>query len=250
MALQTRWAEVEEAERNATRARRIAVRFPDWHPESWDQEELEEYLFLVGVKAPSSVNKYLGALSALGFKVKFKVEDETPKRVLDEEELERLDQRVREVQEELGESGKVHSFFYAILRDTGCRGMEEIQRLSPDDINWERRHLTLRTDKGNKGRRGRVVPMSDKVYQALCWWIHQGMPVPREASWRAFWSRVRLDKDNRPYDLRHTFCTRLIDGGLDDMAVMKIMGHTTLAQTKAYHHLTTRSFKKAAEALK
>ena len=65
MAIQTRWAEIEEAERNATRARRIAVRFPDWHPESWDQEELEEYLLLVGVKAPSSVSQRMPGETAL-----------------------------------------------------------------------------------------------------------------------------------------------------------------------------------------
>jgi len=44
----------------------------------------------------------------------------------------------------------------------------------------------------------------------------------------------------RPYDLRHTYGTRAIEGGTDPLTLMKLMGHEELSTTQRYVHLSKR----------
>jgi site-specific recombinase XerD len=44
----------------------------------------------------------------------------------------------------------------------------------------------------------------------------------------------------RPYDLRHTYGTRAIEGGTDPLTLMRLMGHADLKTTSRYVHLSQR----------
>ena len=43
-----------------------------------------------------------------------------------------------------------------------------------------------------------------------------------------------------PHVLRHTFATSMLSSGADLMAVKELLGHSSLASTEVYTHLTSR----------
>lgn len=53
-------------------------------------------------------------------------------------------------------------------------------------------------------------------------------------------TQCRLGMEFHFHDLRHTFCTRLIEQGVDTAVVQQVMGHAHLYTTKRYVHLSDR----------
>jgi integrase len=51
----------------------------------------------------------------------------------------------------------------------------------------------------------------------------------------------------RPYDLRHTYATRAIEGGMDPLTLMKLMGHASLSTTLRYVHLSKQHLGQAQQ---
>jgi site-specific recombinase XerD len=52
-----------------------------------------------------------------------------------------------------------------------------------------------------------------------------------------------------PYDLRHTYATRAIEGGMDPLTLMKLMGHANLSTTLRYVHLSKRHLADAQQKI-
>jgi integrase len=53
----------------------------------------------------------------------------------------------------------------------------------------------------------------------------------------------------RPYDLRHTYATRAIEGGMDPLTLMRLMGHASLSTTLRYVHLSKRHLAEAQQKI-
>ncbi|WP_134131290.1 tyrosine-type recombinase/integrase [Kribbella pratensis] len=53
-------------------------------------------------------------------------------------------------------------------------------------------------------------------------------------------------RDARPHDARHTAATLLLEQGVDIRVVQEILGHSTLAVTKRYTHVTSKLAEDAA----
>ncbi|MET9317703.1 tyrosine-type recombinase/integrase [Kribbella sp. NPDC003505] len=47
-------------------------------------------------------------------------------------------------------------------------------------------------------------------------------------------------RDARPHDARHTAATLLLEQGVDIRVVQEVLGHSTLAVTKRYTHVTSK----------
>ena len=76
---------------------------------------------------------------------------------------------------------------------------------------------------------------------------------PQEArddweSWKLLCKAAGV-RDARLHDARHTAATLLLEQGVDISVVQEILGHSTLAVTKKYTHVTSRLARDAAERM-
>ncbi len=89
-------------------------------------------------------------------------------------------------------------------------------------------------------QQGYVFTRSDgrPLYQT---WLNQQHSKLRDT--------LKLTKDFVPHSFRHTYGTRLGEGGADAFTIMKLMGHSTVLVSQLYVHPTPESMEKAVESM-
>ncbi len=70
---------------------------------------------------------------------------------------------------------------------------------------------------------------------------HKGVPL---------WVPLLDDPQPTPHDIRHTYGTRLADGGVDLHDIMKLMGHRLMKSSMRYIHSGEKRFDRARDALR
>jgi site-specific recombinase XerD len=153
-----------------------------------------------------------------------------------------------------------------VLFSTGLR-VSELVSLSRDQLNIESREFGVI----GKGRRPRVVFLSDRAADWLTKWLNS-----RADNWRPVFIRLAkgkphpladgeemrlttrsvqrvVDKYARqarlpikisPHGLRHTFATDLLSNGAGLRDVQEMLGHKNIATTQIYTHVTQPKLKK------
>ena len=146
-----------------------------------------------------------------------------------------------------------------LLYGTGLR-VSELVGLNLADINPNSRILRVL----GKGGKERVVPFGEVAADALGPWLRvradvQGTAGNTEAvflnarggrlsdrSVRTVVRRylgeaglIRLAGSVSPHTLRHAFATHLLDHGADLRSIQELLGHTSLATTQKYTHVST-----------
>jgi integrase/recombinase XerC len=148
------------------------------------------------------------------------------------------------------------------LRVSECCGLDR------GDCDLDRRVLTVM----GKGAKARRVPLGEPAVAALGAYLARGRAVladrgaardagdavflntrgrrltPRDA--RRIVDRYPLDDGQalHPHVLRHAYATHLLEGGADLRAVQELLGHTDLATTQIYTHLTRDRLKAVYDA--
>lgn len=146
-----------------------------------------------------------------------------------------------------------------LLYGSGIR-VSELVGLNLEDIDYGRKILRV-TGKGNKQR---MVPYSDPAGDALSAWIRSGrMQFENEVSQNALLLTSRGKRvgvrqvyalvasllsetavgQAGPHALRHSAATHLLDGGADLRAVQELLGHSSLATTQIYTHVSVDRLK-------
>lgn len=142
-----------------------------------------------------------------------------------------------------------------LLYGTGIR-VGELTGLDVQDANRERRTVRV-LGKGNKER---VVPFGVPADTALGRWLDSGRHIliqPQSESALFLGKRGgRIDQRTvrsvvdklfaslgdtsatGPHTLRHSAATHLLDGGADLRSVQEILGHSSLATTQLYTHVS------------
>jgi integrase/recombinase XerC len=149
-----------------------------------------------------------------------------------------------------------------LLYATGIR-VGELTGVDIDDLDPDRRTLRV-IGKGNKER---TVPYGVPAALALDDWLRRGRPkLVRDNSGPALFLGARGGRmDQRqvrslvsalfealgdtsasgPHALRHSAATHLLDGGADLRAVQEILGHSSLATTQIYTHVSVDRLRKS-----
>ncbi len=142
-----------------------------------------------------------------------------------------------------------------LLYATGIR-VSELCGLDVDDVDTGRQLLRV-LGKGNKQR---TVPFGKPALTALNAWLTEGRPElvnaqsgaalllgprgkrldPRQARTVVHQTVGAVDgaPDIGPHGLRHSAATHLLEGGADLRIVQELLGHSTLATTQLYTHVT------------
>ncbi|MGL4307119.1 MAG: tyrosine recombinase XerC, partial [Mycobacteriaceae bacterium] len=148
-----------------------------------------------------------------------------------------------------------------LLYSTGIR-VGELCSLDISDIDYDRRLLRV-LGKGNKER---MTPFGDPAVEAITLWLNNGRPVlqssqsgtalllgarggrldPRMARSvvHSVMAAVPGTPDIGPHGLRHSAATHLLEGGADLRVVQELLGHSTMATTQLYTHVTVARLRK------
>jgi integrase/recombinase XerC len=151
-----------------------------------------------------------------------------------------------------------------LLYGTGVR-VGELVGLDIDDVDTERRTLVVL----GKGSKERTVPYGVPAAHALDDWLRRGRPqwVSEKSGPALFLGRRGGRIDQRavrtqvkealdalgdtaaqgPHALRHSAATHLLDGGADLRAVQEILGHSSLATTQLYTHVSVERLRRSYE---
>ena len=140
-----------------------------------------------------------------------------------------------------------------LLYATAVR-VSELVGLDLRDLDREQRTIKV-LGKGNKER---VVPYGLPAARALENWFNQRWQLANDYSGQALFLGVRggrigeravrqivhrnsarIGTELGPHGLRHSAATHLLEGGSDLRTVQELLGHSSLATTQRYTHVTS-----------
>lgn len=151
-----------------------------------------------------------------------------------------------------------------ILYSAGLR-VSELTGLDVDDIDMDAGVATVR----GKGKKERLAFLGTAAMKALSAWLlarksvlaaRNGMAAKVHAVFlnkhasrltsrsvgrlvEKYLAQAGLDPRTSPHTLRHSFATHLLDRGADIRSVQELLGHSSLATTQIYTHVTTQRLK-------
>ncbi len=136
-----------------------------------------------------------------------------------------------------------------LLYSSGLR-VSELVNLKVNDIDDNKSLRVL-----GKGRKQRILPMTDQAYNILSKWISDSRnEFLKNKNNQYVFLGVRgekiTDREIRrivksttgtfPHNIRHTFATHILDGGADLRVVQELLGHTDPSTTQIYTHVSKK----------
>jgi integrase/recombinase XerD len=146
-----------------------------------------------------------------------------------------------------------HSTMLSLIYACGLRRSELIN-LKPADVESKRGLLVIHQ---SKGRKDRIVPISEKVivmlrnyytlYKPKIWLFegqNAGEPYSEQSLQSVLKQSVRKAGIKKPVTLhwlRHSYATHLLESGTDLRFIQELLGHNSSKTTEIYTHVSTKS---------
>ena len=140
--------------------------------------------------------------------------------------------------------------------------VSELINLQRPQLNMKRGVIKVM----GKGSKERIVPIGEFALEYVIKYIQevrdfnvgkdskylflnrQGKPISRIYFFkqvRKYAERAGIDKEISPHTLRHCFATHLLEEGAELRAVQEMLGHSNIATTQIYTHLSKNRIKSA-----
>ncbi len=167
---------------------------------------------------------------------------------------------VQEINEILNQNlTSLHKVIIELLYGCGLR-VSELVNLKINDYDLKSRYLEC-TGKGSKDR---IVPMGKKAVEAIENYLpernyliqkfnlntkqllinEKGKNVTRQEVYSFIHEQgKKLHKAISPHTLRHSFATHLLENGADLRVVQELLGHSDVATTQLYTHISKKRLK-------
>ena len=158
-------------------------------------------------------------------------------------------------------SNMKHRNILYMLYSSGLR-LGELITLKIEDISWDRNQVFVR---GAKGKKDRVVMLSDHVKEVFQEYFHKYKPViylfestkagkkyatsSVQKVMKKSASKADITQKVTPHVLRHSFATHLHDNGVSIAIVQKLLGHKNLKTTLIYTHISIQQVAKIESPL-
>jgi len=145
-----------------------------------------------------------------------------------------------------------------VLYSAGLR-VSELTGLDWRDIDEQLGLVMIRSGKGNKDR---LVPIGAPALDALCAWraimpgaVSADCPVITNLRGSRLTPRAvqnivarrlicaGINTPITPHGLRHSFATHMLNAGADLRSIQEMLGHSSLATTQRYTHVSVRHLK-------
>ncbi len=156
--------------------------------------------------------------------------------------------------------GKRDEALFELIYSCGLR-ISEACDLKIINVHMDE-HLILVHGKGDKER---IVPFGDRAAEKLEKYIkdvrpelvkgrnvpelfvnYQGKGISRKGVWKRFQELEKMSGvEAKVHTLRHSFATHLLSGGADLRSVQELLGHSDLATTQIYTHVTAEQLEAA-----
>jgi integrase/recombinase XerD len=149
-----------------------------------------------------------------------------------------------------------HKTMLSLIYACGLR-RSELLSIKPTDIDRQRHMLIIRNA---KGRKDRVVPISDKTIGMLedyfksyrpKQWLFEGQvegSTYNEQSLQSVFKqalqKARIKKAATLHWLRHSYATHLLEAGTDLRYIQELLGHKSSRTTEIYTHVSSNSLQK------
>ena len=146
-----------------------------------------------------------------------------------------------------------HRAMLSLIYACGLR-RSELLNLSLSDVHSDRNLLFIRQSKGKKDR---VVPISNKIIEMLReyykaykpkTWLFEGQYTGEQYSERSLQLVLKqaLQKagNKKPVSLhwlRHSYATHLLESGTDLRYIQELLGHASSRTTEIYTHVSTKN---------
>lgn len=140
-----------------------------------------------------------------------------------------------------GVAGTEHELPTLLLIHCGLRGFgKELQTFT---VNHEDQTITVRSSKGGVDRERRV-PLPHHLYSTFST-VGEGFTPKQVRDAGEFWAKKFPGL--APYQLRHSYATRLLSSGVPVTTVQYLMGHTSIETTMTYTHVTADDISSARQ---
>ncbi len=146
-----------------------------------------------------------------------------------------------------------HKTMLSLIYACGLR-RSELLNLTFKDIQSDRGLLFI---KQSKGKKDRIVPISDKIIEMLRayykqylpkTWLFEGQQENTKYSDRSLEEvlkkSIRLAEIKKPVSLhwlRHSYATHLLESGTDLRYIQELLGHSSSKTTEIYTHVSTKN---------
>lgn len=146
-----------------------------------------------------------------------------------------------------------HRTMLSLIYACGLR-RSELLNMKPSHILSDRKLIHI---KQSKGKKDRIVPLSDKILELLreyyklyrpAIWLFEGQKVGEQYSEKSLQNvlkqalvKARINKPATLHWLRHSFATHLLESGTDLRFIQELLGHSSSKTTEIYTHVSMKS---------